>query len=127
MRVDFHCHTKATKSGDGNRTVTPELFHSKLQQADVDAVAITNHNRFDKEQFDVLSDAVAGEIMVWPGVELDVDGFGGRYHMIVITSPNNAADFDGVIDKLVGGKSADDCSWGFKELWDAFDGWMPFL
>lgn len=123
MRVDFHCHTKATKSGDGNRTVTPELFHSKLQQADVDAVAITNHNRFDKEQFDVLSDAVAGEIMVWPGVELDVDGFGGRYHMIVITSPNNAADFDGVIDKLVGGKSADDCSWGFKELWDAFDGW----
>lgn len=123
MRIDFHCHTKATKSGDGNRTVTPEIFRLKLQQADIDAVAITNHNRFDKEQFDTLTETVAGEIMVWPGAELDVDGAGGRYHMIVITSPNKAADFNLVIDELVGGKSADDCCWSFEQLWNAFNGW----
>ena len=123
MRVDFHCHTKATKSGDGNRTVEPALFATKLKQADVDAVAITNHNHFDKEQYESLSAVVAERTMVWPGVELDVAGIAGRWHMIVIVGPSKVDDFDALIAGLVGNRSADDCIWPFKELWEAFDGW----
>lgn len=123
MRVDFHCHTKATKSGDGNRTVEPAMFAQKLKQADVDAVAITNHNHFDKEQYVSLSAAVADQIMVWPGVELDVAGAAGRWHMIVIVGPNKVDDFDAVIAGLVDNRSADDCIWPFEELWEVFNGW----
>ena len=36
MRIDLHCHTKSTKTGDGaKRNVTPELFRDKIEAADI--------------------------------------------------------------------------------------------
>ena len=36
MKIDLHCHTKAIKKGDGRgRNVTPELFKSKIENADI--------------------------------------------------------------------------------------------
>lgn len=48
MKIDLHCHTKKVKKGDApTRTVTPELFSEKVQKANVELVAITNHNAYD--------------------------------------------------------------------------------
>ena len=59
MKIDLHCHTKAIKKGDGpGRNVTPELFKSKIEDADIKIVAITNHNAFDIEQYRTLSNIV---------------------------------------------------------------------
>ena len=59
MKIDLHCHTKAIKKGDGRgRNVTPELFKSKIENADIKIVAITNHNAFDLEQYKCLMAAV---------------------------------------------------------------------
>ena len=56
MKIDLHCHTKATKQGDReSRNVTPELFAEKIANADVKIVAITNHNLFDIEQYYILN------------------------------------------------------------------------
>lgn len=58
MRIDLHCHTKAIKKGDGiGRNVTPELFKTKIEDADIKIVAITNHNAFDFEQYHILGKA----------------------------------------------------------------------
>lgn len=52
MKIDLHCHTKKIKKGDPvTRNVTAELFAEKIQNADVEIVAITNHNTFDLEQY----------------------------------------------------------------------------
>ena len=47
MKVDLHCHTKATKGEGPKRNVTKELFADKIAAADIEIVAITNHNSFD--------------------------------------------------------------------------------
>ena len=60
MKIDLHCHTKKTKTGDGRqRNVTPELFKEKISLADIKIVAITNHNAFDYEQFVLLQEVVS--------------------------------------------------------------------
>lgn len=67
MKIDLHCHTKSTKSGDGEgRNVTVDVFKEKISNADVKIVAITNHNEFDVEQYDELENAVKEFCPVWP-------------------------------------------------------------
>ena len=69
MKIDLHCHTKATKSGDGAaRNVTTDMFLEKVANADVKIIAITNHNHFDLEQYRTLRDTVKDFCQVWPGI-----------------------------------------------------------
>lgn len=125
MKVDFHCHTKATKKGDGKkRNVTVEKFVSKVKQADIQAVAITNHNHFDKTQYLELAASLSDDVMIWPGVELDINGINDHHwHMIVIVSPQKVNEFSDVVDDLVDGKRPDDCIWDFEDVWHRFDTW----
>ena len=58
MKIDLHCHTLATKGEGRERNVTPELFAEKIDTAQVDIVAITNHNHFDLNQYEALRDAL---------------------------------------------------------------------
>ena len=130
-RIDLHCHTKATKKGDGRgRDVTPELFRKKIEQASIQIVAITNHNRFYLAQYKELSEAVHGVAQVWPGVELDVrgnehEGKSNHWHMLAITSPKEAHLLDEIMNGLItdddgNQKPADDCIWTIDEVWSAF-------
>lgn len=119
MKVDLHCHTKATKNDGPGRNVTPELFAEKIALADVEVVAITNHNHFDLEQFNQLSKA-ASSAQVWPGAELDVQGQFGKWHMLVIGNPKKAAVLADSIQKLVGDKAPKDCLWTFDQVWEEF-------
>lgn len=94
MKIDLHCHTKKTKSGDpDSRSVTPELFARKITNSGVDIVAITNHNVFDITQFKELEKSVFGECLLWPGVEFDVKCINGYGHMLVICNPDNIEEF----------------------------------
>ena len=53
MRIDFHCHTKAVKSGENKtRNINTTDFKEAIKDARVKMFAITNHNSFDKNQFD---------------------------------------------------------------------------
>lgn len=95
MKIDLHCHTLSTKKGDGpGRNVTPEVFRTKVEMADVKIVAVTNHNYFDIEQFNALKTAVEGICLVWPGIEIDTKGSIDRFHLIVICNPDDLAKFD---------------------------------
>lgn len=50
MKIDIHCHTKKIRSGEPeSRAVTKEVFSKSIQDAEVDIVAITDHDVFDKE------------------------------------------------------------------------------
>ena len=67
MKIDLHCHTKATKKGDGSgRNVSKKLFCEKVADSDVKILAITNHNHFDKQQYIDFREAVKDFCQVWP-------------------------------------------------------------
>lgn len=117
MKIDLHCHTRKTKSGDPkSRNVDKEMFCEKVELANVDLVAITNHNDFDSEQYADLSDQDI--CVVWPGVELDgVSSHANRdFHVIVVADPDDVDKFDEALSKLVDGQKPDDFSAKLEEI-----------
>ncbi len=120
MKIDLHCHTRKAKKGDGKgRNVTPELFKEKIELADVKIVAITNHNMFDYDQYIELRDVVAGICQVWPGVEIDIDGE-SRFHLIVVTKPDEVLNFNSYCKNLFLGTTPDNCFMKLKDVCDVF-------
>lgn len=100
MRIDLHCHTIATKSGEvSTRNVDKETFIRKISGSNVKIVAITNHNAFDYDQF---LDFTNEHFQVWPGIELDVSGNNSKGHLILIADPKNAMQFNLLISQIVG-------------------------
>ena len=121
MKIDLHCHTKKVKKGDSpTRNVTPELFRQKVESADVKIVAITNHNCFDLNQYVTLCEAVSGICQVWPGVEIDVQGE-GKYHLIIVTRPEDSREFSKVVAALFNGKDVNTCLLTIEEICEAFE------
>lgn len=122
MRIDLHCHTKAVKKGDSpGRNVTPELFKTKIDNADVKIVAITNHNLFDLEQYKVLSAAVSDSCIVWPGVEIDVlEPNSKRWHLIIVVNPKEAERFSESVNTLFKGDNPDECTHTLDDIYHTF-------
>lgn len=111
MKIDLHCHTKKCKQGDSpKRSVQPGNFRKAIEDAQVDIVAITNHNTFDLNQFNLFNDEVGKEVQLWPGVELDVRGSREKshWHMLVITSPSKRDEFNEALQELVGDTPVDE-------------------
>ncbi|QTY27872.1 TrlF family AAA-like ATPase [Flavobacterium sp. CS20] len=90
LRADFHLHTKADKEfnyqGEDNSFVTD--YVSQLSQENVGIAAITNHNKFDFNEYKALAKkARKQEIYVLPGVELSVNDGANGIHCLVIFNP----------------------------------------
>lgn len=101
MKIDLHCHTRNSKSGDGaNREPSPELFVSKLQEAGVEIAAITNHDLFDYQQYQVLREKAAGLCDIWPGVELSMEDPEHEWHLIVVCNPDHSEAFAEAVSNL---------------------------
>ncbi len=87
VRADFHLHTMADKefayADDKSRFV--DAYIAKLADQDIHVGVITNHNKFDFEEFKHLSSkASKREILLLPGVELSVgEGAAGVHTLIV--------------------------------------------
>ncbi len=87
VRVDFHLHTVADKefrfSGDSN------YYHSNyvdaLEKAGIRLGVITNHNKFEIEEFKALRSAAKKKgIALLPGVELSVSEGANGIHTLVV-------------------------------------------
>jgi len=89
LRADFHLHTKADK--EFKYTGEPDRFYSDyveaLKNAGVEVGVITNHNKFDFDEFKALrKKAKKQDIYLLPGVELSVgDGSNGIHTLIVFS------------------------------------------
>jgi chromosome segregation protein len=90
LRADFHLHTKADKEfiyrGEDNSFVSD--YVNKLSQEKIGVAAITNHNKFDLNEYKALSKkARKQEIYLLPGVELSVNDGANGIHCLVIFNP----------------------------------------
>jgi len=89
LRADFHLHTLADKefsySGDPNYFVSEYI--AALKKAGIRVAVITNHNKFDRDDFRVLAKAARKEeIFVLPGLELSVKDGSNGIHILVVFS-----------------------------------------
>src|SRR5690554_1750947 len=91
FKCDFHLHTIATKR-DSEFKFTNERFNEYITKSKLDCVAITNHNVFNRDQFDELV-RYNPNITILPGIELNVKSG----HLIVIANP---AIIDEFVDKV---------------------------
>jgi ABC-type cobalamin/Fe3+-siderophores transport system ATPase subunit/predicted metal-dependent phosphoesterase TrpH len=89
LKADFHLHTNADKqfkySGEPNSYL--KEYIAKLKEQSINIGVITNHNKFDKEEFKHLQKkACREEIFLLPSVELSVnDGANGIHTLIVFS------------------------------------------
>lgn len=83
IKIDLHIHTIATAS-DSDFTFEVGRLQAYVQNASLDAIAITNHNVFDYRQFEDIRKAVS--IAIFPGIEVNVD----TCHVLLIADSSRA-------------------------------------
>lgn len=89
VRADFHLHTRADKEfkylGEDNSYINE--YVAALQQANIRLGVITNHNKFDVDEFKALRKAARRQgIGLLPGVELSVNDGSNGIHTLVVFS-----------------------------------------
>lgn len=89
-KIDLHIHTIKTVS-DSIKGDEFDYSFDKLkeyvQQRNIDAISITNHNVFDLEQYEDIRDNIG--IIVFPGIEIDLE----NGHILIITKDSDVIDF----------------------------------
>lgn len=91
LRADFHLHTQKDKEfsyrGEPNDFV--KAYISALKQAKISVGVITNHNKFDKDEYKALKKAASKEqIFILPGVELTVKEGSNGIHTLIVFNPD---------------------------------------
>lgn len=118
-KIDFHIHTIATKS-DYDFTFSLEKLKEYINALSLDCIAITNHNLFNRVNFDVIKEEC--NINVFPGVEVDIE----NSHILVISSYENIDIFEKEcleLEKLASIKN----SIRFEEFINIFKNYKKYL
>lgn len=95
LRADFHLHTNADTEFKyiGDKNYYFASYIDKLDEQGVKVAAITNHNKFNFEEFKALrKTAKRKEIYLLPGVELSVSDGANGVHCLVIFDPKQWID-----------------------------------
>ncbi len=112
-KIDFHIHTK-----DSILDAPFEFCQSKLDEyielANLDCIAITNHNLFDKAQFKAIQNHI--RIPVFPGIEVDLE----KGQILVISDGTDLDSFGNKCDQVAAKCSSIGDSIGFTEFQDIF-------
>ena len=104
LRADFHLHTKADKefkySGRDNEFAA--AYIDGLKKVGVGVGIITNHNKFDADEFKALRKrARADGIGLFPGVELSVADGANGVHTLIVFSDEWLADGHDYINQFL--------------------------
>lgn len=86
-KIDLHIHTLPTFR-DADFKFSLDKLSEYVTSAELDAIAITNHDLFDLHQFTEIVDAL--ECVVFPGIEINLD----TGHVLIISEIENLADFE---------------------------------
>lgn len=85
-KVDLHIHTVPTIS-DAHFTFSLTKLIEYVNSAELNAIAITNHDMFDLDQFNEIAKEL--NCVVFPGIEINLD----KGHILVISENENLDEF----------------------------------
>lgn len=91
-RIDLHIHTCTTEYDDQSFDFDLNVLLRYIAEAKLDAIAVTNHNSFNRSNFEEIAKTV--EIPVFPGVELNITKTNGYAHVLVIAPETCLGEFD---------------------------------
>ncbi|MBQ8111900.1 MAG: histidinol-phosphatase, partial [Kiritimatiellae bacterium] len=88
LRADFHLHTKSDtefQRFNGTDSEFTSQYIAQLKRQDIGVGVVTNHNKFNKEEFSAMKKAADAEnIYLLPGMEFSLrDGSRGTHLLIV--------------------------------------------
>ncbi len=91
VRADFHLHTCKDKefvySGEQNSFVND--YVSALKNANINIGVITNHNKFDIDEYKAIRKAAKKQdIFILPGVELTIKEGANGIHTLIVFNPD---------------------------------------
>ena len=84
-KCDLHIHTVSTPS-DAAFTFSLDILEDYVRKMQLDVIAVTNHNVFDKDQYREIKERLADKVVL-PGIEVDLEGG----HILVITDNDDAS------------------------------------
>lgn len=87
IKIDFHIHTVFTKK-DAHFNFSLEKLKQYISTMSIDAIAITNHNCFDIDNFNLIKSNISS--LVLPGIEIDFVGG----HILLISDVSDLEDFN---------------------------------
>ncbi len=87
IKIDFHIHTLPAEY-ETQFDFDMDTIKEYVTKAELDAIAITNHNMFNLEQYNEIADAVP-DSRVYPGIEIDLE----KGHLLLIADIDNVDDF----------------------------------
>lgn len=120
LKIDFHIHTKPTIK-DIDFDFDLGTLNQYINEMKLDCIAVTNHNIFDKEQFEMISANVNAK--VFPGMEVDLEDS----HLLVITDINQVSELEEASNQLIT-KIIDEKSYiSFEEFETIFPNYGDYL
>lgn len=85
-KIDLHIHTVPSIS-DSHFEFNLDVLKEYVTKLELDCIAITNHNLFDLDQFQLIDREL--DISVLPGIEIDLE----NGHLLLISDNNELIDF----------------------------------
>jgi len=119
-KIDFHIHTVQSVS-DRHFEFDIESLQEYVNLLKIDCIAITNHNLFDKIQFEEICRKL--EIKVFPGIEIDLEGG----HLLLISENDILDDFALKCQKVKDLIPTKDDSINYEQLIDIFPNLKDYL
>ena len=104
VKADFHLHTMADRefSFTGAADDFIPAYVNQLLAADIHVGVITNHNKFDYDEFSRLSSYAANRgVFLLPGVELSVGEGASGIHVLIVFDPSWIANGEDRISRFV--------------------------
>jgi len=86
-KIDLHIHTVST-NGDKSFSFNIGNLKKYVSEAGLDAIAITNHNVFDGNQFRTIGKTLG--VVVFPGIEISLD----CGHILIISDVADLENFE---------------------------------
>lgn len=92
-KIDFHIHTVPTIK-DETFVFDQSVLEKYINALSLDAIAITNHNLFDRQQYELICNNIT--IPIFPGIEIDIE----NGHLLLITSREDLSDFSSRCEQI---------------------------
>lgn len=117
-KIDLHIHTLSTISDSKKFDFSIEKLKEYIITRKIDAIAITNHNVFDVDQFQLIQNEL--DIPVFPGVEVDL----ANGHILIIgdNTPSEIESFSLQCKKLKPYIIDQNSSLELQDFYDVFSG-----